>query len=689
MQRNDADMTDRHAPDGYDPDGYVRSTQLARSTRHAHRPAPGPKRLILGGGYRGMAAIAGGLLIAGTSLAANPTPQQALALKPVQSGVSYQRVDDEEVAECRVEDIDREGWSGWRVIGPDGTLLRRFADTNGDKKVDLWCYFEYGVEVYRDIDSGFTGKADQYRWLGNGGTRWGLDRDEDGQIDRWKVISPEEVSAELVASIRDRDAKRFAALLASPEELESVGLEGEKLETLSDKVSQAGRGFAAFAESVEAIGPKAEWVQFAGTMPGTVPAGTDGATKDLTVYENAVAMYQNDGQSGQLLLGTLIQVGDGWRMIELPTAARGGDPIAQSSGIFFTPSVMPNPSETSARNLGGATQELVDRLEAIDRQLASATEKRQLADLHAKRADVVEKLVESSSGSPEERRTWTRQLVDTVSMAVQSGDYPGGLERLKRVASRHAGDDEALAAYATFHAISSEYVLRQAPEDADFAEVQEWYLDRLATFVDRYPESPEAGEAMLQLALSKEFEEKEKDALAYYRKVATAFPESSAGEKAAGAVRRLESVGKTIELAGTTLDGKPLSLADLRGRPVVVHYWANWCEPCKQDMKMLRRLQSQYQRARLAIVGVNVDVSRDQAVEYVKTAQLGWPQLFAPGGLEGSPHARRFGIQTLPTMMLIDGSGKVVSHNIRAAELPDAIDQVLQGATAGNRRAAR
>lgn len=628
-------------------------------------------------------------MVTGTSLAANPTPQQALALKPVQSDVAYQQVDRDEVAACRVEDIDREGWSGWRVVGPDGTLLRRFADTNGDKKVDLWCYFEYGVEVYRDIDSGFTGKADQYRWLGNGGTRWGLDDDEDGQIDRWKVISPEEVSAELVAAIRERDAKRFAALLATSRELETVGLEGKKLETLSDKASQAGRGFAAFAESVETIGPKAEWVQFAGRMPGTVPAGTEGTTKDLTVYENAVAMYQNEGESGQLLLGTLLQVGEGWRMIELPMAVRGGDPIAQSTGNFFTPSVMPNPNETSARNLGGATQELVDRLEAIDRKLASATGKGELAELHSNRADVIEKLVESSSGSPEERRTWTRQLVDTVSMAVQSGAYPAGLDRLKRVATRFAGDDSSLAAYANFHAIASEYVLRQAPQDADFAEVQEWYLDRLATFVDRYPKAPEAGEAMLQLALSKEFEEKEKDALAYYRKVTEAFPNSSAGEKAAGAVRRLESVGKTIELAGTTLNGKPLSLQDLRGRPVVVHFWATWCEPCKQDMKMLRRLQSQYQRARLAIVGVNVDVQHDRAADYVKTAELGWPQLFAPGGLEGSPHARRFGIQTLPTMMLIDGSGKVVSHNIRAAELPDAIDQVLQGAAAGNRRAAR
>src|SRR5690606_33099144 len=94
--------------------------------------------------------------------------------------------------------------TSWVVRSPSGTILRKFQDTNGDNKVDRWCYFKDGIETYRDIDSDHNGKADQYRWLGTAGTRWGVDDNEDGRIDYWKSISPEEVSAEVIAALRDR-----------------------------------------------------------------------------------------------------------------------------------------------------------------------------------------------------------------------------------------------------------------------------------------------------------------------------------------------------------------------------------------------------------------------------------------------------------------------------------------------------
>ena len=84
--------------------------------------------------------LATGLLlgIASASEAAAPSPEKALALKPVQPGVDYEKVALEKQAECKVIDIDRNDWSGWEVLAKDGTLLRRFADTNGDQQIELW-----------------------------------------------------------------------------------------------------------------------------------------------------------------------------------------------------------------------------------------------------------------------------------------------------------------------------------------------------------------------------------------------------------------------------------------------------------------------------------------------------------------------------------------------------------------------
>ena len=607
--------------------------------------------------------------------AAEPSPAAALGLQPVQGDVDYERVPPDEVKNCSVMDIDRAGWSGWEVLAPDGSILRRFADTDNDKKVDLWCYFKYGVEVYRDVDENGNGKADQYRWLATGGIRWGLDDDEDGVIDRWKQISAEEVTAEVVASLREKDTKRFERLLISQSEIDALGLGRDKSEQISVKADRAARDFEALARRQESVGPEARWVQFAASSPGVVPRGTDGSSKDVVVYENAVAMFEEQDRSGQLMVGTLIRVEDAWRLVELPSVGDDGEAIAQTTGNFFTPGGAAVVGGSSAVMAGG-TQESYVQLEEIDADLASATEPSQIARLHQSRADVIEKLIEGSANRSE-RDSWVRQLVDMLSVGAQTGAYPDGSKRLRNVARKFAGSDDELKAYADFQAISTEYAVRQTP-DADFAKVQEWYLESLSGFVERYPRTREAAQAWLQLALSKEFEDKEREALVYYKKVASSFAGTDPGEKAAGAVRRLESIGRRVELRGRTIDGNAFQLSQLQGKPIVLHYWATWCEPCKQDMKLLRRLQASYQRDGLQIVGVNVDLTQNLAESYMAEAQLPWVHLFEEGGLESSGLAKALGVQTLPTMMLIDADGKVVRHNVRAAELDEEIAQMLR-----------
>src|SRR5690606_23946659 len=153
------------------------------------------------------------------------------------SDVKYDQPTREEAEKATVSNETIGGLSGWVVRGDSGQILRRFLDTNGDNKVDQWCYYKDSIEVYRDIDSDFNGKADQYRWLGTGGIRWGLDRDEDGQIDEWKLISAEEVTAEVVAALRDGDANRFKLLLITPTELANLGLSEEQTKELQEKVA--------------------------------------------------------------------------------------------------------------------------------------------------------------------------------------------------------------------------------------------------------------------------------------------------------------------------------------------------------------------------------------------------------------------------------------------------------------------
>lgn len=625
-------------------------------------------------------AIAGLTPMLASSLAgaASPTAEDALRLQPIQPEVRYESPSAEEAARCKVVALKEGNWTGWTVESPEGLKLRRFADTNDDKKMDLWCYYDHGVEVYRDIDADHNGKADQYRWLGTAGTRWGLDDNEDGKIDRWRQISAEEVTSEVIAALANKDTERFARLLATETDLKSIGLGESMLKRLTQKSEAAAAGFAQLAKTQTTVTPAARWVQFASATPGIVPQGTDASTKDIKVYENAVAMFDDAEKGGQVLVGTVIQVGDAYRLIDLPQILSEDQPLVQSGGVFFAGGS--GVAAMARTSMGSETQELVGSLETIDRELAMAQKIEEKAVLNRRRVDVVEKLI-AKAGGADERETWMRQLVDTVSVAVQNGSYPDGLERLREFQTNLASEDKSLQSYVSFQIISSEYMKRQTP-DADFAKVQEWYLDELNKFVSTYPASPESAQALLQLALSKEFEEKESAALEYYARISKDFPGTDASEKAAGATRRLQSEGRTIDFRGRTIKGEPFDLSKLAGRPVVIQYWATWCDACKQDMKLLRQLQAKYQAAGLTIVGVNVDSTREDALGYLKDNPAPWIHLYEDGGLDSSGLAKQLGVQTLPLMMLIDASGKVVSNNIYAASLDAEIAKIAKIAKA-------
>ena len=102
--------------------------------------------------------------LAGTASADAPSVEQALKLAPVQKDVEYDRPSAQDAAGCTIKPEKQGGETGWIVRDASGQMLRRFADTNGDNVVDLWCYYQNGIEIYRDIDSQKNGsKADQYR----------------------------------------------------------------------------------------------------------------------------------------------------------------------------------------------------------------------------------------------------------------------------------------------------------------------------------------------------------------------------------------------------------------------------------------------------------------------------------------------------------------------------------------------
>jgi thiol-disulfide isomerase/thioredoxin len=606
--------------------------------------------------------------------AEKPTVEFALQLAPIQADVEFDKPTPEEAKQCLIEAENGEAVTSWVVRSASGQILRSFQDTNSDNKVDRWCYFKNGIEVYRDIDGNQNGKADQYRWLGTAGTRWGLDTNEDGQVDAWKVISPEEVAAEVVAAVRQRDAHRFSCLLISAGELESVGLSAARTEEIQRRLRQAEADFESLARKQTAIGPKAEFVFFGGGRPGVIPTGTDGATKDIYLYDNVAAVIGDESQQHQQLsIGALVRVNETWRLIDLPSGLVEGD----VPGPFFQVSLAGRPNPPAASQADENLQKLIADLDAVDRQL-SAADGPAAARLHARRAELLDGIV-AACKTEEERAIWIRQLADTVSAAIQSGAFPAGRQRLEKllVELGNQPTDANLLAYVRYRQMTAEYGLELQDPKADYAKIQEHWLEQLNGFVRAYPTSPDAAEAMLQIAMAEEFAGKESDAITWYTRIAKDFADSDAAPKALGAKQRLECVGKNITVKGKLVDGRPFDLASLRGKPVVVHYWATWCEPCKEDMQVLRRIQDKYQRGGLTIVGINLDTDGDALKAYFASQPPAWIHLQESDGLDGRL-ATEMGILTLPTMLLLDKNGRVVHRQLHGGQLEAEIEKVLR-----------
>lgn len=618
------------------------------------------------------------LLLSHVALAA-PTVSQALKLEPVQSDIQFDTPSLEEVEDCKVQPEKGESASGWTVLGPDMRPLRRFLDTNADKKVDTWCYFREGIEVYRDVDADFNGRADQYRWLGTAGTRWGVDSDEDTKIDLWKEISAEEASREVVESIRQQDTRRFNRLLLTDDELRSLGLGPQTFREIRHRLADARSLFGKLSKQQSLIGSETQWINFSSSRPGTIPSGTDQSTKDLTVYENSVALLETKGKHAQLTIGTLIRVGRTWRITDIPANLTSDQTATQSENIFFNMSMSVPNQQVSREVVNKKFEILIAQLEKMDKQMLVTIDPQKMSEMNAQRADLLEKIIVSIDDQ-QQRSDWIRQLADTVSAAVQSGSFPDGVDRLESLftgLNSEKNVNRDLLAFTKFRYLSAEYGESMQKEDANFPEIQEKWLDNLKSFVRDHPGADDASEAMIQLAIANEFAGQDKIAIDWYQRIARDFPETPRARKATGATDRLKSVGKVLDLSGTTLNGAKLSLRDLRGKVVLLHYWATWCEPCKRDLEKLKKLQSKYAKQGFTLVGVSLDSDQQAVIAYIKQSRISWPQLFEKGGLD-SRLADQLGIITLPTMILLDEKTKVIDRNIHVSQLDDALEKQLK-----------
>jgi thiol-disulfide isomerase/thioredoxin len=199
-----------------------------------------------------------------------------------------------------------------------------------------------------------------------------------------------------------------------------------------------------------------------------------------------------------------------------------------------------------------------------------------------------------------------------------------------------------------------------ATPGGDKAAIGQRYEEAGRTLLKEFPTSPEMGVSMLIRAV--EMLPADKGRALISEIIAGNFPESSK-ETARGVQRRLDAMGKPLDLRFTALDGRPVDLQSMRGKVILIDFWATWCGPCVAELPHVQAAYDQLHSRGFDVVGISFDSDKARLEKFLAERKMPWPQFFDGKGWENE-FGRKFGIRGIPTMWLVDKKG-VFRENTR------------------------
>ena len=122
-------------------------------------------------------------------------------------------------------------------------------------------------------------------------------------------------------------------------------------------------------------------------------------------------------------------------------------------------------------------------------------------------------------------------------------------------------------------------------------------------------------------------------------------------------------MSKPLDVKFTAIDGRKVDLAQLRGKVVLIDFWATWCPPCQAISPDVAALYGKYHKQGLEIVGISVDSDKSALLAFIKEHGEAWPQYFDEKG--DNELISQFGVESFPTLWLLDKKGMVVITDLQ------------------------
>jgi thiol-disulfide isomerase/thioredoxin len=134
-------------------------------------------------------------------------------------------------------------------------------------------------------------------------------------------------------------------------------------------------------------------------------------------------------------------------------------------------------------------------------------------------------------------------------------------------------------------------------------------------------------------------------------------------------------------LQGTKVNGEKFDIASLKGKVVLVDFWATWCGPCIAEFPNIKKNYDTYNSQGFEVVGISLDQDRTKLETYLEEKQVPWITLHEKGVGGQNPVALQYGIFGIPAMFLVGRDGTVISTHARGPELTALLEKEFSPAT--------
>jgi thiol-disulfide isomerase/thioredoxin len=189
--------------------------------------------------------------------------------------------------------------------------------------------------------------------------------------------------------------------------------------------------------------------------------------------------------------------------------------------------------------------------------------------------------------------------------------------------------------------------------------------------IKEFPGRPEGYAALLQVA----------DGLGGDKAIAIAeeIEASKAPEEikkmAAAVLKKSKLLGSPLDIDFKAVDGREVNLAKLKGKVVLIDFWATWCGPCVAEVPKVVAAYEKLNSKGFEIVGISFDEDKGALESFVKKKKMAWPQYF-DGDVWQNKFGQQYGINGIPTMWLVDKKGILRDMNARE-DLVGKVEKML------------